>query len=100
MGADGNLAMAANVSVKFTVVSGSGRLIATHSGDPSDQEPHNSSTSTSYHGLTRVYIRASEDSASPSQHRARLAEIDLDGGKLTRIVKDKALGAAEPIVVR
>ena len=98
--ADGRLAMAVNVSVRFIVVTGPGRLIATHSGDASDQEPANSSTSASHHGLSRAYIRASEDSASPTQHRSRLAEIDLDGDKLTRTVQDASLQAPEHTVAR
>jgi hypothetical protein len=96
--AQGALATAASLPVTFKVVQGPGRIIATHSGDPADKEPAHSTQSTTYHGLTRAFVRASEDSSTGAVHRQRLLEIDVDGNSLTKIVKPDAL-TSDPVSI-
>lgn len=99
--AQGALATAASLPVTFKVIQGPGRIIATHSGDPADKEPAHSTQSTTYHGLTRAFVRVTEDSSTDATHRQRLLEIDMDGNSLTKIVEpDAAQGDPTSIIVR
>merc|ERR1712070_899646 len=78
----GNLASqdaSAFSNVTFSVLSGAGRILATHSGSPADQQQGN--TLQAYHGLARVFIRSSEDHATSPSHRSLVQRIDVDSGK-------------------
>jgi len=85
--------------IQFQIISGEGRLWATHSGDPATQEPCHSPSRKAYHGLARAYVRSSSDYATSLAHRQRLAFIDIDGGRLTRIGTATAQEGLPPIVV-
>eukprot|EP01052_Picozoa_sp_SAG31_P041858 SAG31_NODE_6466_length_2006_cov_2.304143_1_plen_174_part_00 len=74
--------------ISFKVVSGEGKLWATHSGNPAadmNKNPVHGGIRAAYHGLARAYIRSSADRATPPAHRLRLREIDMDGGVNTFI---------------
>merc|ERR1712003_165660 len=60
------------------IVSGAGRLVATHSGSPADQV--RGPVVPAYHGLARAFVRSSEDHATSATHRSRLLQIDKDTG--------------------
>jgi len=76
----GNFAADASDNVTFTIVSGPGRIWTTHNGDPADGSPRNASWNTAYHGLIRVFVRTTTDSATPLWHRQRMLQIDVDSG--------------------
>merc|ERR1712151_986 len=87
--------------VTFSVVSGGGRLIATHSGNPAVQT--RGPTVAAYHGLARAFIRSSEDHASGAKHQGLLRQIDKDSGKRSSVrIADpsEALKDLPPIVVK
>jgi hypothetical protein len=62
----------------FVVVSGAGKVWATHNGDPANLSPYNASWNQAYYGLARAFIRSSADHASAPHHRQRMREIDLE----------------------
>ena len=76
----GNLATGSNAEIRFSVVSGEGRLWGTHSGNPADTAGPLAPSKAAYHGLLRAVVRSSTDRATSDAHRRRLLEIDLDGG--------------------
>lgn len=83
---DGNF-VGKNVSVNitFAVISGPGRVVASHNGDASCHTPNLAPWHFSYFGLARGIVQVSQDSATPEQHRRRLRQIDVDGGRRTTI---------------
>merc|ERR1712151_884029 len=90
--------------VTFSIVSGGGRLIATHSGSPAVQT--RGPKIAAYHGLARAFVRSSEDHATSAVHRSLLNRIDMDTGKgaSALIVEPSTichdLMALDPIVVQ
>ena len=66
-------------NMTFKVVSGPGKIWATHNGDPANTSPSLSGFTPAYHGLARAYIRTTSVSATSQLHRRRLREIDLEG---------------------
>ena len=80
--ASGRLVADASHEVTFEIVSGGGAVWGTHSGNPADLHPHRPAR-RAYHGLARCIVRSTADAATPPWHRARLREIDLDGGRRT-----------------
>jgi hypothetical protein len=48
-----------------------------------------------YHGLARVFIRSTQDSASPALHRRRLREIDAEASPNVHVVLDDGEGDDE-----
>ena len=85
--------------VKFAVTSGGGRIVATHSGDPAEQE--RGTAINAYHGLVRAFVRSSEVRAGSAASRALLAAVTGAHApeRTTRIFTGKQLGAIDPIVV-
>jgi hypothetical protein len=83
--------------ITFAVTSGGGRLVATHSGDPAEQE--RGASVNAYHGLVRAFVRSSEVRAGPAARRALLAAVTPTAGHHTRIFTGEQLGAVDPIVV-
>jgi len=98
--ANGRLASQATNNVSFEIVSGPGRIVGAHNGDPQCHEPNQVPWHSAYHGLVRAVVMVTEDSSSPSWHRSRLLEIDVNANAQTRIVRDEEMVAAVPIVVR
>ena len=82
----GNVVPSFADKVQFRIVSGPGRIIGVGNGNPSCHEPSQVSWRSAYHGLARVIVQTTENSASPLRHRKRLIQIDRDGGIRTRIV--------------
>lgn len=99
----GNLVADATNNVTFKIVSGPGRIIGAHNGDPQCHEPNQVTWHSAYHGLVRAVIMTTEDKSSAPWHRARLQEIDGDSGSITLITPhsgDSSVdGVATPIVV-
>lgn len=100
----GNLATqdaSAFFNVTFSIVSGGGRVLATHSGSPADQQQGD--TVQAYHGLARAFIRSSEDHATSAAHRNLLRRIDKDSGRSASVAVSSATShtaGLPPIVVK
>ena len=90
--ASGRLVADASHEVTFEVVSGGGAVWGTHSGNPADLHPHLPAR-RAYHGLARCIVRSTADAATLPWHRARLREIDLDGGERTTVADPATDGA-------
>eukprot|EP00118_Oscarella_pearsei_P001518 m.7665 g.7665 ORF g.7665 m.7665 type:complete len:973 (+) comp19344_c0_seq1:163-3081(+) len=99
--AKGRVVRSASHNVTFRVVSGPGRIIGVGNGDPMCHEPNTVPWRSAFHGLARAIVQVTEHGSGSRSHRKRLAEIDRDGGKRTRIlgVEGWAEPAAESIVV-
>eukprot|EP00937_MAST-01D_sp_MAST-1D-sp2_P002603 g2603.t1 len=82
--------------ITFTVKSGGGRVAATHSGNPAEQE--RGSSINAYHGLVRAFIRSSEVRVGSSAQRSVLASVSPTLGP-TRVVTGEQNAALDPIVV-
>lgn len=83
--------------IAFAVASGGGRVIATHSGNPAEQE--RGAAINAYHGLVRAFVRSSEVRTGTAAHRQALAAATPVDGP-TRVVAGEQLAAAQdPIVV-
>ena len=95
--AAGNLCHNASHNVSFRVVSGPGRVVGAHSGDPRAHEPtHGTAHHTAYHGLVRGALMVTSDAALAATAAGRLmAQIDVHGGHFD----EGRLGGAVPIVV-
>lgn len=101
--ANGVVVNMANNSVNFSIVSGPGRIVGTHNGDPTSHENNHSPTHMAYHGLVRAVVMSTVNQAAPAWERKRLLQIDVDGNKRTRVVapgSDEDLRAPESIVVQ
>lgn len=95
----GVLADQADAEVTFAVLSGDGKIWATHNGDASSHEAPHGPRHKAYHGLARAFVRSSSDRATSIAHRRRLLEVDLDGGHSTKIHIESGtgLGAAADV---
>eukprot|EP01050_Picozoa_sp_SAG11_P015073 SAG11_NODE_1919_length_4070_cov_2.351801_5_plen_327_part_00 len=78
MDADGNVDSTSNASITFSIVSGPGKVVATHNGDVQNHEHNLGASHAAYHGLVRGVVRVTENSASPSWVRSRLLHIDAE----------------------
>lgn len=82
---DGNMVSASNhIQIDFKVVSGPGRVIGVGNGNPTSHERNKASTRRIYNGLARAVVQSNVNSATAD--RARLAEIDVEGGQRTRLI--------------
>lgn len=77
--ADGNLDHTSTANITFSIVSGPGKVVATHNGNVQNHEPNLAPWHSAYHGLVRGIVRVTQNAAFAPWHRSRLAEIDLDG---------------------
>ena len=98
--AEGNAVPSSSLLVKYEVISGPGRIIGVGNGDPSCHEYNQVSSRSAYHGLSRVVVQVTEDSASSPLHRKRMIQIDRDGGIRTRVVSPDGASDANSIVVQ
>ena len=80
--------------VTYTVVSGPGRVLATHNGDSANHQPNLSPWHSSYGGLTRGIIQTTTDAGTPAWHRRRLLQIDAEANLRTKIADLDDLNAA------
>jgi hypothetical protein len=78
MDEDGNVDSTSNASITFSIVSGPGKVVATHNGDVQNHEPNLGASHAAYHGMVRGVVRVTENSASPSWVRSRLLHIDAE----------------------
>jgi hypothetical protein len=85
-----------SINVTFSVTAGPGRVIGSHNGDPSCHTPNLAPWHETFYGLVRGIVQVTHDASSPSWHRARLAEIDVEGGWRTTIVPPGTVGEAVP----
>ena len=84
----GQLVADATHNVTFEIVSGPGRIVGAHNGDPQCHEPNQVAWHSAYHGLVRAVVMTTEDKASPAWHRKRLVEIDAENGLQTTVIAD------------
>ncbi len=97
--ANGNIDHTSSVNISLRVVSGPGKVIATHNGDVQNHEPNLAPWHSSYHGLVRGIVQVTQNAASAPWHRARLAEIDVEGeAGPTELIVNGVLGATEIVV--
>lgn len=75
-----------SINVSFAVSTGPGRVLASHNGDPSCHTPNLAHWHHTFHGLVRGIVQVTHDASSPANHRHRLRQIDLEGGRRTTIV--------------
>ncbi len=85
--------------ITFRIASGPGRIIGVGNGDPSCHELNQVPQRSAYHGLARVIVQVTEDSASSPLQRKRMIQIDRDGNIRTHIVPPDETSTAEAIVV-
>jgi len=81
----GKMVPSATTNITFAIKSGDGKIWTTHNGDPANLSPNDATWNQAYHGLARAIVRSSKDSASPAWHRRRLMQIDVHGGRSTKI---------------
>ena len=95
--AAGNLCHNASHNVSFHVVSGPGRVVGAHNGDPKSHEPtHGTAHHTAYHGLVRGAIMVTSNAALAATAAGQLmAAIDVDGDHRGHFEG----GTATPIVI-
>jgi hypothetical protein len=79
--AAGNVVSGASNNVTFEVVAGPGRILSTHNGDPASQVFWSSVWHPAYHGLVRAFVQVTQLSSLLPQQRARMLQIDVDGGR-------------------
>eukprot|EP01059_Diplonema_ambulator_P008605 TRINITY_DN1826_c0_g1_i3.p1 TRINITY_DN1826_c0_g1~~TRINITY_DN1826_c0_g1_i3.p1 ORF type:complete len:932 (+),score=309.95 TRINITY_DN1826_c0_g1_i3:251-2797(+) len=95
---DGNVLNTANEQVvTFTVRSGPGRVLGAHNGDQRDHTPNFSPSCVAAHGLVRGVVQVTEYYAGSLSERQQLTEIDVDSGRVTKIITTDAQPL--PIVV-
>ena len=97
--ADGVLDQTASNQITFKVVSGPGKVVASHNGDVQNHEPNLGASHAAYHGLVRGVIRVTQDAASPSWARARRRHIDAEHAAGPTDVLDVSGQASTEIVV-
>ena len=72
----------ASNAVTFEVVSGPGRVVGVHSGDPQSHEPsHATDHHAAYHGLVRALVQVTSTAARADNHL--LDAIDVDRAPAT-----------------
>lgn len=98
--AHGVMVPSADDNVTFTIVSGPGRVWATHNGDPANLSPNHAAWNPAYHGLVRAFIRTTADYSTSPDHRRRMREIDVDGGHNIKIIDPKSNAKPSPIIVK
>lgn len=95
----GNIDHTSSANITFSIVSGPGKVVATHNGDVQNHEPNLATWHSAYHGLVRGIVRVTQNAASPPWHRSRLAEIDLDGhAGPTELIASGVLDATSIVV--
>ncbi len=65
-------------NVSFRVVSGPGRVVGVHSGNPASHEHNQMPFHTAYHGLVRAVIAVTTDIATQRETRNRMVAMEPD----------------------
>ena len=89
----GRLCSAASHNVSFSVVSGPGRVVGVGNGDPFSHEPNAGSSRLAYHGLARVVVQVTVDTASEGHVRATMIDVDAVSA---HVVEDIVVVASAP----
>ena len=101
MDADGNVDSTSNASITFSIVSGPGKVVATHNGDVQNHEPNLGASHAAYHGMVRGVVRVTENSASPSWVRSRLLHIGAEAAAVrTKLQPDIIFLKTLPAVMK
>ena len=66
-----------NHTVYFRVMSGPGRIVGVHNGDPRSHEPSTSTSHSAYHGLVRAAVQVTSAAALPAHTLALMRHVDL-----------------------
>lgn len=82
---NGNLVTTSSANVTFSVT-GPGRVIASHNGDPGCHTPNLASWHEAFHGLVRGVVQVTTDAATSPKLRRRVREVDTDGGHRTQVL--------------
>jgi hypothetical protein len=96
----------ANTTVTFTIVSGGGRILATHNGSPDNVMDSVGGTFAASHGLVRAFVQSTEIHIGTAAQRALLKAITTDIGRngtsnLVHSLGDgETVGDLLPIVVQ
>jgi len=93
----GNLVTTSTANVTFSV-SGPGRVIASHNGDPACHTPNLVPWHEVFHGFVRGLIQVTTDAATPPRLRKRILEIDMDSGHRTRILDPTSTLHVAPVI--
>ena len=75
----GTVVQNANHTVTFRVISGPGRIVGVHSGDPQSHEPTTSNSHSAYHGLVRGAVMVTSSAALSSSSVELLSFVDVHG---------------------
>lgn len=95
--ANGVVVPSASNNVSFAVLSGPGRILGSHNGDPACHEPNQAPWHSAYHGLVRAIVGVTMDAVTPPALRRRAAAIELDApAHAYWLGADAAGGAAAP----
>lgn len=96
----GNFAYNSTANVTFEIVSGPGKILTTHNGNPADDSPRDVTWVQAYHGLARAFVRSSSDAATAHSHRMRMLEIDVDSGAgdSVRIAPEENAAAGDIVI--
>jgi len=97
--AKGNKVGSSAANVTFTIVSGPGRVIASHNGDQGNHEPNHAPWHSAFHGLVRGIVQVTVDAATPTWHRRRMLQIDTDANRRTTIVNPDGVSDPPPDIV-
>eukprot|EP00045_Choanoeca_perplexa_P013797 m.157887 g.157887 ORF g.157887 m.157887 type:complete len:955 (-) comp16458_c0_seq1:38-2902(-) len=81
----GHTIPSATHNVTFSILSGPGRVIGTHNGDPASHVVASSLTRPAYHGLVRAFVRTTTVAIGSQSSRLRLSEVDLDHDSVTKV---------------
>ena len=97
----GHVVEDASHNVSFRVVSGPGRIIGVHSGDPASHEHNQSPFHTAYHGLVRAVVGVTTDLATSREARHRMKMMEPDNHVVafeTSEAEEATLAAADIVV--
>ena len=89
----------ASNNVSFKVVSGPGRVIASHNGHTANHEPNHAPWHSAWKGLVRGIVQVTTHQSGPQWYRARMLEVDVDGGRRTAVLVGQAPPTIDNIVV-
>ena len=84
----------------YSVVSGPGRIVGVHSGDPASHEPNQAEFHTAYHGLVRAVVQVTTHLAASRADRMRMKRMEPDNEVVMVDTPEReAAFAAQDIVV-
>ena len=101
--AKGTVVHHANHTVRFRVVSGPGRIVGVHNGDPQSHEPTTSTAHSAYHGLVRAAVQVTSAAALPKDALVFMRHVDVHADytndEATPIVVEASADGLPPVKV-